>query len=144
MNTLDAYKILRLEPDADEPAIIAAYTRLVRRYPMTQFPEKYARLLAAKTHLLDGDAIFQKILYGNSTNLTWLPSPVKTQGPELVSVEGPAIGVAMQDIFRPVFFNMLENDQTNDVEKNLAGLMDEFDEEQLFELFSRYMGGHSK
>lgn len=72
MDNATALKTLRLEPGADRSAILTAYARLARRYPLAQFPERHTRLLEAKETLLNPEAVFKNILFDNQVELAWL------------------------------------------------------------------------
>lgn len=72
MDNATALKTLRLEPGAGRSDILTAYTRLARRYPLAQFPERHTRLLEAKQTLLNPEAVFKHILFDNPVELAWL------------------------------------------------------------------------
>ena len=44
---MSPYQILNLAPDATDAEIREAYLRLVRRYPPTQFPERFSQVATA-------------------------------------------------------------------------------------------------
>jgi hypothetical protein len=72
MDRETALNTLRLPADADHSQIVSAYSRLARRYPLQQFPERHTRLLQAKTLLLNPETAFKEILTEDRVNLSWL------------------------------------------------------------------------
>ena len=72
MDRETALNTLRLPADADHSQIVSAYSRLARRYPLQQFPERHTRLLQAKTLLLNPQTAFKDILTEDTVNLSWL------------------------------------------------------------------------
>lgn len=72
MDRQTALTTLRLSAQADRRDIITAYTRLARRYPLQQFPERHAQLLEAKTALLNPELGFKEMLFEENVDLGWL------------------------------------------------------------------------
>ncbi|MEE8056623.1 MAG: hypothetical protein V3T17_02125 [Pseudomonadales bacterium] len=72
MDRETALNTLRLPANASRSAIVAAYSRLARRYPLQQFPERHTRLLQAKTVLLNPEKAFKAILMEETIDLSWL------------------------------------------------------------------------
>ncbi|MBB3061695.1 hypothetical protein [Microbulbifer rhizosphaerae] len=100
MDKSTALETLRLSPGAEPKAIVAAYTRLARRYPMHQFPERHGRLLQAKEILLNPAGVFHKILFDEEVSLDWYP-PRQPQGTR----QEPALAHSLAAILRPAILN---------------------------------------
>lgn len=87
MDRETALNTLRLPADADHSQIVSAYSRLARRYPLQQFPERHTCLLQAKTLLLNPQTAFKDILTEDTVNLSWLNRYATGGGPEVASAE---------------------------------------------------------
>lgn len=72
MDKATALSTLKLPPSATRSDILAAFTRLARRYPLQQFPERHTRLLEAKKMLLNPEAGVKEILFGSEVDMSWL------------------------------------------------------------------------
>ncbi len=72
MDRQTAQEVLRLSDSPSRKEVVTAYSRLARRYPMQQFPERHARLLEAKDALLNPQMAFKAILTEQTVDLTWL------------------------------------------------------------------------
>ena len=104
MDRETALNTLRLPADADHSQIVSAYSRLARRYPLQQFPERHTRLLQAKTLLLNPQTAFKDILTEDTVNLNWLnryaAGETANSGPEVASAE-PAPRQCLEAMLRP-------------------------------------------
>jgi hypothetical protein len=79
MDTQTARTALGVTDTATDADIIKAYTRLTRRYPMQQFPERHQELLEAKDALMQSDRVWQDILFSSQVSLPWLQAHVPSQ-----------------------------------------------------------------
>lgn len=94
-----ALGVLRLAADAQPEAIIAAYSRLARRYPSQQFPERHAQILEAKTALLNPELAFRAILFDEQIDVHWL-NRYDDQAPQPAGHDA-SLQAAMEALFRP-------------------------------------------
>ena len=137
-----ALTTLRLTEGASRADIIAAYSRLARRYPLQQFPERHTRLLEAKTLLLSPELAFKNILFEEQIDLSWLnPYSIdedKANKNPTDSDQNP-LQTCLQALFRPHFKkgSMLFPMNEVHMEKTLSRLFDELGPKGLEEL----MGG---
>ena len=99
-----ALNTLRLPANADYSQIVSAYSRLARRYPLQQFPERHTRLLQAKTLLRNPETAFKDILTEDTVNLSWLnryaTMETANSGPEVARAE-PDTKQCLEAMLRP-------------------------------------------
>ena len=74
MDRATALKTLNLSPNATETDILKAFSRLTRRYPLHQFPERHTLILEAKTALLNPALAFRDLLLDEQLDLSWIES----------------------------------------------------------------------
>ena len=103
MDRETALNTLRLAADASHTDVIAAYSRLARRYPLQQFPERHARLLEAKTALLSPELAFRDMLFDEQIDMSWLnrysSQDESNQNP--VSADESRLQPCLETLFRP-------------------------------------------
>ena len=92
-----ALNTLRLPANADYSQIVSAYSRLARRYPLQQFPERHTRLLQAKTLLLNPETAFKDILTEDTVNLSWLNRYATRATARDTADSGPAVASTEPD-----------------------------------------------
>jgi hypothetical protein len=77
MDRNTALKTLRLLGEPQKREILTAYTRLARRFPIQQFPERHKRLLQAKEVLLSPEYGFQEVLFEQKVCVDWCQLPTQ-------------------------------------------------------------------
>jgi hypothetical protein len=141
-----ALNTLRLSAQANRADIVTAYSRLARRYPLQQFPERHTRLLEAKTALLSPELGFRDMLFEEAVDLSWLnryPTEEKTNqdtvpvGTSPVSTP-PHPKQFLEALFRPHLKKNLElSSMDAGMEDELAQILDDLGGEGLQELIER-------
>ena len=103
MDRETALSTLRLSTDASRTDIVTAYSRLARRYPLQQFPERHARLLEAKTALLSPELAVKNILLEEHIDMGWLNrySKESKSNKKTTSVDQNPMQLCIEAIFRP-------------------------------------------
>ena len=103
MDRETALSTLRLSADASRTDILTAFSRLARRYPLQQFPERHARLLEAKTALLSPELVVKNILFEDRVDVAWLNRyPKEGQSNEAAArAEHKPMQLQIEAMFRP-------------------------------------------
>ncbi len=129
MDKNTALSTLRLSEEPERQAIITAYTRLARRYPMHQFPERHSCLLQAKEVLLNPETRFRDILFEDEVDIDWYqpPDPATTG-------QGSSLQQSLAAILRPVIRTTAESSSELGSLSFLQDMMEELEPDELAKL----------
>jgi len=129
MDRSTALSTLRLSGEPERQAIINAYTRLARRYPMHQFPERHSHLLQAKEILLNPEMRFKDILFGDEVNVDWY------QPPEQITIgQGSSLQQSLTAILRPVMQSVTQPSSELEPLSFLQDMLEELGPDELARL----------
>lgn len=129
MDKSTALSTLRLSGEPERQAIITAYTRLARRYPMHQFPERHSRLLQAKEALLNPEMRFRDILFENKADIDWYQPPEQT-----TTGQGSSLQQSLTAILRPVMRSVTQPSPELDPLSFLQDMMEQLGPDELAKL----------
>jgi hypothetical protein len=103
MDRETALDTLRLSANASHADIVAAFSRLARRYPLQQFAERHTRLLEAKSALLSPELAFKDMLFEENIDLNWLNRYTTGDGARLetATADEPSPRQCLEALFRP-------------------------------------------
>jgi hypothetical protein len=141
MDRETALDTLRLSANASHADIVAAFSRLARRYPLQQFAERHTRLLEAKSALLSPELAFKDMLFEENIDLNWLNRYTTGDGArlEIATADEPSPRQCLEALFRPhlkngfTFFPM-----DTSMENDFAEILDELGPEALQELIDNF------
>lgn len=134
MDRNTALATLRLSGNPDRQTVVAAYTRLARRYPSNQFPERHERLLRARELLLEPDPGFREILFDSEAALDWYPRPESAS-----SAESDSLPQSLGAILRPLILRGPDLDEQGPIAL-LQEMMEQLDPELLEKLMGEEGG----
>ncbi len=100
----DALTELGLKPGAthDKAAAEQAFARLARRYPPSQFPERFQRLLAARAVLVHEDRSWHDFITAPAVDLSWAAD--KLRDLDHAGAAAPVSSAMMfQDVLREAY-----------------------------------------
>ena len=129
MDKSTALSTLRLSGEPERQAIITAYTRLARRYPMHQFPERHSRLLQAKEALLNPEMRFRDILFENEADIDWYQPPEQT-----TTGQGNSLQQSLTAILRPIMRSVTQPSPELDPLSFLQDMMEQLGPDELAKL----------
>lgn len=141
MDRETALDTLRLSTNASHADIVAAFSRLARRYPLQQFAERHTRLLEAKAALLSPELAFKDMLFEENIDLNWLNRYTTGDGARLetATADEPSPRQCLEALFRPhlkngfTFFHM-----DTSMENDFAKILDELGPEALQDLIDNF------
>jgi hypothetical protein len=112
----DARTILRLplQGSLELSLIESAFQKQVRRYPMEQFPEKFALLREAYTALTDPSLLIQDLLFNNTFDLSFLVESYEPLNPKAQTAAEAFIFESLSAILRANCRGILEDSEEFD------------------------------
>ena len=125
MNKQKALETLRLTQDnPDREMVLKAYSRLTRRYPKQNFPEKNQLIITARDALLQPDLEIKEDFFADQLDLFWLKSRVKEKS------SAPPLAQEVldrQNFLRPAIVHSLK--QVPRTSPMFAPFMDDMDDD---------------
>ncbi len=127
-----ALSTLRLSGEPERQAVITAYTRFARRYPMHQFPERHSRLLQAKEILLNPEMRFRDILFENKVDVDWYQPPE-----QITTGQGSSLQQSLAAILRPVMRSATQPSSEQNPLSFLQDMMEQLGPDELARLIEK-------